>query len=75
MFQSVGFFELVPFIMVYISILIQINGVEYILICILKMGGKLVPVHMLIAVGIHIVEVSVIGLGIGQGGFVMLLTT
>ena len=59
MFQTMGCFELVPFIMVYIAILIQINGVEYFLICLLKMSGKFLPVHKIIAVGIHISEVSV----------------
>ena len=73
MFQSMGCLELVPFIMVYIAILIQINGLEYFLICILKMGGKFLPVHKIIPVGIHIAEVSVKGLGIRHSHVVMLL--
>ena len=55
-FQSVGLFEFVPFIMVDIPILIQINGVENVLICVLKIRRKLLPVYEFIAVGIDITE-------------------
>ena len=70
-----GFLEFVPFIMVYTAILVQVKSVEYFGLGILEISVEFLPVDKLVAVGIHITKVHVIGLGIRHSGFVMFAAT
>ena len=63
MLEIVGRLELMPFIVIYGAVLVQVQRKEYVGLRLGKVAFELGPIYHAVGIGIHIVKMCIVRLG------------